>query len=330
MGILAPLNNAEWLDAYIDAGATQFYCGFYDEDWERTLGSFCDLNRMSGFGREANSLSFEELLPVIEEISNKGKKAYVPFNAPTYTRYSLDCQSWFYGHLAECGATGVIVSLPEQVELAKSQGLDPVISTMGGVFNSMIASYYEELGVKRVILPRDLSLSEIDSIVKSTPNLEHEVFLMRNGCAYSDSHCLAMHGHERGALCHELKMGTKQMLMSPEDKENLKDFEVRLIEDAFRETSHAYCESFHKYTCGLCALWRLSRMGISAYKVVGRSDAPEALCQDIKMANDNLSIALESTSQEEYLSRMLRHPYAEVVCTDGLNCYYPEVRHKAS
>ncbi len=327
MAILAPLNNPEWLDAFIDAGADQFYCGFYDDDWFATLGSYTDLNRMSGFGREANSMSFDDLLPVIERIAKCGKKAYVPFNAPTYTTRSLECQAWYYQHLRNYGASGVIVSLPEQVRLAKEMRLDPVISTMGAVYNSMIASYYEGLGVRRVILPRDLSLTEIESIVKETPSLEHEVFLMRNGCAFSDSYCLGMHGHGRGALCHELKTGKKWLFPSPEESADIDDLEESLLSEAFRETSDAYCENFHKYACGLCALWRLSRLDISAYKIVGRSDAPDALCADIQIANDNLRIALECKTEKEYFARMIRHPYANIVCADGLNCYFPEVRY---
>lgn len=37
MNILVPLNNIEFLKDYINAGAGEFYMGFHDEEWNKTL-----------------------------------------------------------------------------------------------------------------------------------------------------------------------------------------------------------------------------------------------------------------------------------------------------
>ncbi len=40
MNILVPLNNIEFLKDYINAGAGEFYMGFYDEEWNKNFGNY--------------------------------------------------------------------------------------------------------------------------------------------------------------------------------------------------------------------------------------------------------------------------------------------------
>ena len=44
MNILVPLNNIEFLKDYINAGAGEFYMGFYDEEWNKNFGNYSDIN----------------------------------------------------------------------------------------------------------------------------------------------------------------------------------------------------------------------------------------------------------------------------------------------
>ena len=60
---------------------------------------------------------------------------------------------------------------------------------------------------------------------------------------------------------------------------------------------------------------------------MGRSDDPETMDGDIRLAAHNLAIARSCATEEEYLARMERPRGADRVrCDRGLNCYYPEVR----
>ena len=43
MKILVPLNNAELLQKYIDAGADEFYIGFHDLQWSEKFGKYADI-----------------------------------------------------------------------------------------------------------------------------------------------------------------------------------------------------------------------------------------------------------------------------------------------
>jgi len=193
MKVLVPLNNTEHLDDYIHAGASEFYIGFFDKEWEDKFGDFNDINRMSGFRENSNSCDFNMVLAIIEEIKQYGKHLYITFNSSIYSMEQLDYVEKYFKILKEKEVDGVIVSTIELVDLAKRVGIPSVISTIAGVYNSDITKFYKEHGAKRIILPRDLSIDEINQIVNENKDMDFEVFMMRNGCSFSDSHCLGLH-----------------------------------------------------------------------------------------------------------------------------------------
>lgn len=309
---LVPLNNCGDIATYAQAGAREMYAGFYDTAWEEAFGLGVDLNRMSGFGNRANSLDFQGLLQTAATVKAQGCDFYVTFNAASYPAGVEPWLRQYFTLLAWAGADGVILSGPEFIELAHECGLRAVASTMCGIYNVDIANLYAQWGIDRMILPRDLSLEELRNIIAANPQLEYEVFLMRNGCVYSDSHCLGVHGMSCGALCGELR-------------ESERSLSSRLPTEKVLGTGNLHRDIFHKYACGLCAIWDLEQMGASAYKVVGRSDDSDAIAEDVSLVARNIAIAQECSSREEYLERMVRNPYEHIVCDRGLNCYYPEL-----
>jgi len=317
MSVLVPLSDPDYLDRYAAAGADEFYAGFMDLEWSMEFGPHASLNRMSGFGPVANCASFDELLYAAQLVQAAGKRLYVPFNAASYTGRQLAYQEYYYKWLARYGVRGVIVSQPEQVAMALAYGLEPVVSTLGAVYNSLVAQRWADLGARRVILPRDLGLGEIEAIVRACPDVEYEAFLMRNGCRFSDAYCLGKHGGSgQGGLCGYLGRANKVVREAAPGAACLGDAEA---------TSRLYCGRFHVDACGLCGLWRLVRAGVTSFKVVGRSDDPEDMDRSIALAARNLRLARTCASEAEYLRRMER-PANRAACEHGLNCYYPEAR----
>ena len=310
--ILVPLNDLQMVQEYAQAGADEFYMGFYDPAWTAAFGPFADLNRMSGFGMEANAYSFPEVLGAVQLVKSLGKRIFITFNTAIYSARAHSMAQNYFQMLSSYGADGVILSGPELIDSAVEAGLDPVASTMCGIFNRDIAQFYADCGMRRMIVPRDLSLAEIDSIANAVPGIELEVFLMRNGCIFSDSHCLGMHGRGRGALCGELRASERLVRTS-------------LDLDEAIANSDMHCHEFHQHACGLCALWDFEQMGASAYKIVGRGDQTDAILEDIATVSAHLEVARACSSRQEYLQNKPPHPYEDVVCDRRLNCYYPEV-----
>ena len=318
MKILTPLNDVSLLADYSRLGAEEFYLGFYDETWQARFGKLADINRMTGFGKLANRNSFEEAVAAVRQIKDADKSAFITLNANCY---SAAQRAYLREHylpvLREAGADGVIVSdLPTALTVAQG-GLEPVASTMCAIYNSDIANEYKQAGIRRMILPRDLSLAEIESIIAACPDVSYEVFFMRNGCIYADSYCLGMHRPELGATCAFTRF------KNIEARSEFTGFADAHDEDV---NNLLYNTMFHHEACAMCALYRLLHIGVTSLKIVGRADDSEGIRRDISLTAENLAIAAECRSEQEYLDRMQFAENCPQKCRFGFSCYYPEVR----
>ena len=317
MKALVPFNHVEDFKGYKKAGAKEFYIGFWDPEWYKRFGEYADLNRLSGFKNMANCNTFEEILPIIKKVKATNLTIYVTFNSSIYSEEQLNYIQRYMTPLREAGVDGIIVSCAELVTMAKKFNLNAVISTIAGVYNSDIARYYENLGAKRIILPRDLSIKDIELIVNKVPNMEYEVFMMRNGCVFSDANCLGLHRREKVAICTTLGNSTCEITSLKEGTTVEEDMELNHM---------LYHKEFHSSACGLCSIYRFVKLGITAGKIVGRAENYEDICKDIRLMCDNVEIAKTCTSEKEYLERMILPFSSTELCSRGLNCYYPEIK----
>ncbi|SFR80004.1 peptidase U32 family protein [Anaeromicropila populeti] len=317
MKVLVPLNNREHIDDYLKAGAGEFYIGFYDKAWVERFGDYADINRLTGYKEDANPFDFDTILEIIEEVKNKGIMIYVTFNSSMYSGEQLEFIRQYFTRLQKTRVDGVIVSCMELMELARETGVAAVVSTISGVYNSDIVKFYKERGAKRIILPRDLLVEEIGTISAALPDMEYEVFMMRNGCSFSDSNCLGLHRQEMCAICSSLRNSKKEVLTNEKGFQPLHNTEWN---------NFIYNHFFHQDACGLCALYQFVKMGIAACKIVGRSDEWEAICHDIAFVKKNIDIAEKCESEEEFLEEMAFPNSRKAICKMGLSCYYPEIR----
>ena len=326
MAALVPLNNADAIPRLRDAGVGEIYVGFHDEAWDARFGS-AELNRMSGFGREANPFDFDEMCVQLGRVVEAGMRGFVCFNASAYTPDQADyiaCE--YFPRIAQAGASGVILSSQALIADARAAGLGAVISTVAGVFNARLAAHYRACGATRIILPRDLSVDEIAGIMTALPDLEYEVFLMRNGCMFSDSHCLGCHRAGNPSLCMSLRTGEwdvapAQAGPSLPNASDQADFIERARYNEWLLNTH-----YHRRTCGLCALWRFEQLGVAAYKVVGRGDDVDDLVADAGLVVRNAALARTCATEEDYLARMELPRDPQTLCAmQGLSCYYPEL-----
>lgn len=318
MKILTPLNDLDHLDTLIDAGAGEFYIGFHDPAWETAFGQYADINRMSGFGQAANQYNFKEILHIAEIASQANVGIYITLNANGYSSSQIEfmCENYLPA-LSKAGISGVIVSDEIIAQVVRSFGIEPVASTMCGIYNADIATAYEKVGVRRMILPRDLSLQEIDDITSLFPCVEFEVFFMRNGCVFSDSHCLGMHRKEYGGICSTLKRGKKEFFQANSSFQKRHDLYLN---------DYLYNNFYHSNACGMCALYRMRKMNVSSLKIVGRADSPYKICRDVELTRHNLHVAECAGSEDEYLRKMRWPENSVKTCMLGFSCYYPEIR----
>ena len=311
MKILVPINDINQVDDYISCGAEEFYLGFYEEGWLKRFGEYGDLNRLTGYGKMANQYDLKEVAVLIKMIKDKGGSAFITFNSSMYSKEQLSYIDRYMSQLSKYKVDGIIVSCPELVELCMKHNLFCVMSTIAGAYNTDIIEFYKKMGAGRVIIPRDVMLSDIRQIVSQVSDMEFEVFIMRSGCRYSDSNCLGLHRSELCTLCGSLDGYI----------EELGDYNEQYIDN-----HNLFKNRFHSETCGICTIYDFLKLNINACKVVGRKQNIEEIKSDIRLIKKNIEIALNCSSKEEYLSKMIFPENKDYRCREGLSCYYPEVR----
>jgi len=317
MNILVPLNSKEYIDKFIDAGAEEFYMGFDDDDWYTEFGNFSEINRMSGFKKRANRYTLDDVIDIAAYLSTKNAELFLTVNSPRYSEAQLNRIELYLQKVANSKISGIIISCPELLPIANKYGIKSVCSTMSAVYNNDILNYYKKLGVRKIIFPRDITIDEIAKMIQSNPELEYEVFLMRNGCVFSDSNCLCMHRDPYKSLCGMLSHSERKIVS------NDTDF---IRNQEYRVNSMLFHDYYRKLSCAICALYDFVKLGVKSGKIVGRADEQEFVLRDVKLVKRNIEIAQKASCREEFLQKMIFPPYYEQSCNSGYACYYPEIR----
>lgn len=318
MRLLVPITSIEDVKEFsVITEDVEFYMGLQIPEWTKRFGAAEEFNRMSSFKQTANIQSMSEVEEIIE--SANGKDVFLTVNSSGYTMEQASFIDELMRRLSDAGISGVILGDVHLVDFARKHDLKAIASTMVGIYNSDIAGFCAESGFERLILPRDITLSEMKDIIADVPDIEYECFLMRNGCRYSDSNCLGYHSGKYGAVCTYLDRS--KIFYGGEANEDFKSHDASVF------NHHVHSQAFHKSACGMCAIWDMIQMGITAGKVVGRADGKKSLERDIRELARNIEIASTCSSRTEYLENMVMPYHYDTICYQGLNCYYPEIRY---
>ena len=188
------------------------------------------------------------------------RPVFATLNAPSYPAGAVPRLVEFGRTLLDdVGVAALIVAEWELLLALCAEGLAPRlhVSSLASCRNPGAAAFYRDLGVARVILPRHMTLAEIEAT--AIPGLEWEVFVLNDGCIFEEGTCATTHA--LGTFCMSDRLGGKF---------------GRLDEryEFWKWTqNNCGCQTSRGYTlgpCGLCALPRLARMGVASLKVVGR------------------------------------------------------------
>ncbi len=174
MELLAPAGNREKAEVAIAYGADAVYVGGKEYSLRAGAGNF----------------SLPELDSLVDYAHKAGVRVYVAVNSLLHNK-DLTGLGPYLAALAEIGADAVIFSDPAVYAAAKESapGLELHFSTQGSLTNWQAVRFWEEMGVERVILARELSLAEIAEIRRYV-NLELEAFVHGAMCISYSGRCL--------------------------------------------------------------------------------------------------------------------------------------------
>lgn len=145
-----------------------------------------------GLRAYADNFSDEELLTAVSLVHSLGKKFYVTINIYPDSA-ELEGIAKYAQYLESINADGAIISdlgVFSRVKKAAPK-LALHVSTQANVTNSAAANVWAELGAKRIVLARELTVSQIAEIRKDLPGgVELEAFVHGAMCIAYSGRCL--------------------------------------------------------------------------------------------------------------------------------------------
>lgn len=174
--VLAPAGDEERLAAALNYGADAVYMG----------------RQQFGMRASPANFDFEQLIKAVKSAHEKGVKVYLTCN--TLPRNNeLPFFEQFVREAVDAQVDALIVADIGLLMLIKKYAPDMEIhiSTQTGIVNYATARELYDLGAKRIVLARELSLDEIAEIrAKTAPELDIECFVHGAMCVSFSGRCL--------------------------------------------------------------------------------------------------------------------------------------------
>lgn len=246
--LLAPAGNMEKLKMAFHYGADAVFLG----------------GKM--FNLRAGSTNFEddELREAVEYAHKRNKKVYVTLNIIAHNK-ELDILPSYVKTLEEIGIDGVIVADMGVFQVVKENSNLPIsISTQASNTNWRSVKMWKELGAKRVVMAREISLEELAEIRMKVPDIEIEAFVHGAMCIAISGRCLLsnyMTGRDanRGDCAQACRWKYKLV------EEKRPDQEFPIYED--EHGTHIFNS---KDLCAIEFIDKLLDIGIDSFKIEGR------------------------------------------------------------
>ncbi len=246
--LLAPAGNMEKLEMVFHYGADGAYMG----------GKAFNLRALS------SNFSDEDLQKAVEYAHKLGKKVYVTLNIIPHNK-ELELLPEYIKYLESINVDGVIVADLGIFQIVKeNSNLDINVSTQASNTNWKSVEMWKNLGAKRVILAREVSLEDMKIIREKVPDVELEVFIHGAMCISISGRCLlsnymANRDANRGACAHPCRW--KYTLM--EEKRPGEHFPV------FEDEKGTYIFN-SKDLCTIEIIDKILDIGIDSLKIEGR------------------------------------------------------------
>ncbi|MBR4769187.1 MAG: U32 family peptidase, partial [Lachnospiraceae bacterium] len=174
--LLCPAGDPEILRVAVRYGADAVYIG----------------GEAFGLRQNAGNATIPELRSAVEFAHEKGVKVYVTANVLAHDRDIQEAGSYF-GELGTVGMDAVLIADPGMFSVCRRvlPSVPIHISTQANNVNYETFRFWYELGVKRVVAGRELSLRELKEIRENVPDdMEIEAFVHGSMCISYSGRCL--------------------------------------------------------------------------------------------------------------------------------------------
>ncbi|MCK6599300.1 MAG: U32 family peptidase C-terminal domain-containing protein [Bdellovibrionaceae bacterium] len=266
MELLMPAGSLEKLEYALLYGADAVYAGV----------PFFSLR-----ARE-NEFNFEDLKKGIEFAHQRNRKVYLTANI--FARnlklkpFTEALPKWM-----ELNADAMIMSDPGLISMVKEKYPEmPIhLSVQANCMNWQSVKFWQSIGVSRIILSRELRVSEIKEIKDKVPDMELEAFVHGSICiAYSGrcllSHYMSYRDANQGVCDNSCRYGYNVHAYDPEKVKNQTEYYLEDLRDPgqFYQIDEDENGTYIMNAKDLCLLENLAELkeaGVISFKVEGRT-----------------------------------------------------------
>lgn len=282
--LLSPVGDYERLIAAVNYGADAVYLG----------------GLLFGMRAAPQNFTFEQLKSGVEFAHKNGVKVYLTCNTLPRNNEIIHFEE-FIKNAEDAGVDAVIATDIGLLSLIKkyTPDMEIHISTQAGIVNFVTANEFYNMGAKRVVLARELSLDEIAEIRDKTPKeLDIEAFVHGAMCVSFSGRCLLSaymvdRDANRGACAQPCRWGYHLM----EEKRPNEFFPV------YEDEKGTYILNA-KDLCMIEHLDKLAEAGITSFKIEGRAKSAyyvSVVTNAYRMALDYLKDHKDNFNLPDYI-----------------------------
>ena len=249
--VLSPVGDMDRLHAALDYGADAVYLG----------------GQMFGMRAAPKNFTAETLKIAVDEAHKRGVKVYLTCNTLPRNNEIIHFDE-FIENAVNANVDALIANDIGVFSLIRKKAPDMEIhvSTQAGIVNFVTAQEFYNMGAKRVVLARELSLDEIAEIrAKVSPELEIECFVHGAMCVSFSGRCLLSNylvnrDANRGECAQPCRWGYHLM----EEKRTNEFYPV------FEDESGTFILNA-KDMCMIDHIDKLAKAGVNSFKIEGRA-----------------------------------------------------------
>ncbi len=281
--LLAPAGDMERLISALNFGADAVYLA----------------GKNFGMRTAPNNFSNEELKEAVRLCHEKNVKLFVTCNSIPHND-EVELLPEYLSFLDEISVDGVIVADIGVLMLAKkyAKNLDIHISTQAGVANYETAMAFYNLGAKRVVLAREVSIDEIAKIRSKVPDdLEIEAFVHGAMCVSFSGRCLLssyMTGRDanRGDCAQPCRWEYELIEKKrPNERFTIEEFEGE------NNIGSTYIMN-SRDMCMLEYVPQLIKAGVTSFKIEGRAKSAYYVASATYAYRNALDFAIENPDEK--------------------------------
>ena len=226
LGFSTKGKNAKDLEKYIaslvDWWANEFFTGYNPEYWSSKFGF--EVSPNGRFAEHEQITDIETLRAIVKEVHKYKLEVFINLNAWYYTDQTFPLIEIMVKEFEDIWVDWIIcwnISILEYLKERDYKGKIN-ISTIMAIYNSeAIRFLLENYKINKIILSREITLKEIESLVTEFSDVQFEVFWEGDFCRYNNWLCFAEHKYGAKDIC---TIVVNDLIIKKKFRADFKDF----------------------------------------------------------------------------------------------------------